>query len=386
MFTKRPRTRLPDEVYVELVDLLFGAMTALVSMAVLVTLIGAVMFAMTGDFIVGALTLLALTLTLARLGLNLAYRRRRALGPLPLRDAKRWEAAFGAGTVSAALLLGLLNMRALAAGEVAAHLLVAALAFGFCAGAVIRLSVRPLIAGLTLLPVTMLTFIGFLAHARNSEGHLALAYGGQALLLAVFALGAAEMVAYLYRTTRLQLMTKAELSHLARQDALTGLANRLALREKFDESLIKLRRCGDLVALHYLDLDRFKAVNDNHGHPAGDQILILVAGRLKRLLRAGDAAARLGGDEFVVLQAGIADPAEAEMLARRIVKEISAPYSVGGIDMHIGASVGVVLAPSAGVDLDQLAACGDAALYKAKATRRGTISFWNGADLAQTAA
>jgi diguanylate cyclase (GGDEF)-like protein len=139
--------------------------------------------------------------------------------------------------------------------------------------------------------------------------------------------------------------------------------------------MIKLRRSGDFIALHFLDLGRFKAVNDNHGHPTGDALLKLVADRLTRLLRAGDTAARLGGDEFVVLQAHIREPAEAEMLARRIVKEISAPYRVDGADLHIGASVGVALAPNDGLELDELAARGDAALYEAKSARRGAIRF-----------
>jgi diguanylate cyclase (GGDEF)-like protein len=371
------RERLADGVYAELVDMLFGAMTSLISMAVLVTGIGALMAVMTGDAVIAWLTASSLILTLARIGLNLAYRRRRrAVGPLQVAEVKKWEMAFGAGTVSTGLLLGALNMRALAAGEVGVHMLTAALVFGFSAGAVIRLSVRPLIAALTLLAVTSLTFAGFLLNAQTSDGQLALAYGGQALLLAVFALGAIEMVNHLHRTTLQQLNTKAELSTLARQDALTGLANRISLRERFDHEMVKLKRSGDFVALHFLDLDRFKAVNDNHGHPTGDELLKLVAERLTRLLRAGDTAARLGGDEFVVLQAQIREPAEAEMLARRIVKEISAPYHVEGKDLHIGASVGVALAPDDGAELDVLAERGDAALYQSKTTRRGSVSFW----------
>jgi diguanylate cyclase (GGDEF)-like protein len=377
-----PRQRLSGEVYAELVDMLFRAITPLISMAVLVTGIGAMMFWMTGDVIVGALTVASFVLTLARLALNLAYRRRRGGGPMPIGAVKTWECGFGAGSVAAALLLGLLNVRALIANEVAVHMLVAALTFGFSAGAVIRLSVRPIIAALTLFAVVSLTFLGFVTHAQTSDGQLALAYGGQALLLAMFALGAIEMVNHLYRTTVQQLTTKAELSHLARKDALTGLANRIALRESFDEEMIKLRRSGAFLALHFLDLDRFKAVNDNHGHPTGDALLKLVAGRLTRMLRAGDTAARLGGDEFVVLQVQIREPAEAEMLARRIVEEISAPYSVDGAELNIGVSVGVALAPSDGFDLDDLAARGDAALYEAKSTRRGAIRFSTPIDAA----
>jgi diguanylate cyclase (GGDEF)-like protein len=366
--------RVRDEVYAELVDMLYRAITPLISMAVLVTGIGAMMFAMTGDVVIGALSTASFGLTMARVGLNLAYRRR-ALKPMPIDDIRKWEVAFGAGAVAAALLLGLMNVRALMAAEVAVHMLVAALTFGFSAGAVIRLSLRPAIAGLTLFAVVSLTFAGFVTHAQTGDGQLALAYGGQALLLGVFALGSIEMVNHIYRTTLQQLRTKAELSHLARKDDLTGLSNRIALRECFELEMSKLARSGEFIALHFLDLDRFKAVNDNHGHPTGDALLKLVAGRLTRLLRAGDTAARLGGDEFVVLQANIREPAEAEMLARRIVKEVSAPYSVNENELHIGASVGVAMAPCDGFDLDHLAARGDAALYEAKSTKRGTIRF-----------
>jgi diguanylate cyclase (GGDEF)-like protein len=366
---------LPDEVYAELVDIMYSAMTALISMAVGLTGVGVLMFEITGDFYVAALTLASLMVTLMRVGLNLAYRRRRAGEAMVRAEVKKWETAFGAGATTSALLLGLLNARVLIVGDVTTHMLAVALIFGFSAGAIIRLSVRPRIAALTLGAVTLPTFLGFVAHIQTSGDDLALTYGGQAALLALFVLGAVEMVRHLYRNMVSQLTTKVELAHLARQDALTGLANRILLKEQFEREVAKLRRSGDFIALHFLDLDRFKAVNDNHGHPTGDALLKSVAGRLVRVLRAGDTAARLGGDEFVVLQAHIREPAEAEMLARRIVKELSAPYSINGAELQIGASVGVVLAPIDGVDLDDLAVRGDAALYEAKSTRRGTIRF-----------
>jgi diguanylate cyclase (GGDEF)-like protein len=367
--------RLPDDVYGELVDMLSRGVSPILSMTVVVTAIGGSIYAMTGDLVVAAITLASFLLTLVRIAVNIAYHRRRALGPLPIADVKNWEIALGAGTVLAGVVVGLLNARALMAEQVAVHLLVAALTFGFSAGAVVRLSVRPLIAALTLFPMTALTFAGFVTHAQTADGDLALAYGGQALLLGGFAIGAIEMVNQLYKSTLDQLMTKAELSRLARRDALTGLPNRIALREHFDREVLTLRQSGELIALHFLDLDRFKAVNDNHGHLTGDALLQAVAARLNRVLRAGDTAARLGGDEFVVVQTQVRDPGEAEMLARRIVKEISAPYRIGDAEVHIGASVGVALAPLDGTDLDELAARGDAALYRSK-NRRGTVSFW----------
>ena len=121
-----PPQRLPEEVYAELVDILFRAITPLISIGVPVAGIGAMMFAITGDHIVGALTLAWLALSTVRVGLNLAYRRRRTLAPPSLSEVKKWEMAFGAGIVVAALLLGSLNVYLLMAGDVASHLLVSA--------------------------------------------------------------------------------------------------------------------------------------------------------------------------------------------------------------------------------------------------------------------
>ena len=370
------RQQLPEDVYAELVDIIFRSMSPLINMGVVITCVGALLYFMTQDIAVAALTAASLVITIIRVCLNFAYKSRRAGAPLTLPEVKHWELIFGTGSVIAALTLGALNARALAVGDGPVSVLVPGLMFGYCAGAVIRISVRPIIVGLSLFAVVSLSMFGYATHFADADMHYRYAYLYQTLVIMAFALGTAEMVRHLYRTTLDQLMTKSMLSHLARKDELTGLANRLALRERFDLDMAKLRRSGDLIALHFLDLDRFKAINDNHGHPTGDALLKMVAGRLTRALREGDTAARLGGDEFVILQTNINEPGEAEILAHRIVREISAPYSIDGHDLRIGASVGVALAPQDGVDLDHLAARADSALYQAKTTKRGTIGFW----------
>jgi len=371
-----PRQRLPDDVYAELVDILYRSMSPLINMGVVVTCVGALLYTMTEDIAVAALTAASLVITLARVALNSAYKRRRRALPLALSEVKRWELMFTISSVIAATALGALIWRAIAVGDGAVPLLASGLMFGYAAGAVIRLSVRPVTAGLCLLAAVGLTLCGFALHFDNSDVQDRFAYISMALLILVFALGTGEMVNHLYSTTLEQLMTKSMLSHLAHRDPLTGLANRLSLRERFDRDILQARQSGDLIALHFLDLDRFKAVNDNFGHPTGDALLQMVAGRLSHVLREGDTAARLGGDEFVILQININEPSEAAILARRIVREISAPYRVDGRDLSIGASVGIALAPQDGVDLDHLAARADEALYQAKTTKRGTIGFW----------
>ena len=165
------------------------------------------------------------------------------------------------------------------------------------------------------------------------------------------------------------------LAMLAGQDGLTGLPNRTLLRARLNEGVVQMRRGDTVLAFHCLDLDQFKSVNDNLGHPAGDALLKLVAERLTSILRVGDTVARIGGDEFVVLQAGIHREDEARLLAHQIVRALGAPFVIDGRDVRIGVTVGIALAPQDGVTLDRLAACADAALYQAKHKGRGSVLF-----------
>jgi diguanylate cyclase (GGDEF)-like protein/PAS domain S-box-containing protein len=169
--------------------------------------------------------------------------------------------------------------------------------------------------------------------------------------------------------------SEARIVHMALHDALTDLPNRVLLNERLEQALARVRR-GDMLAVHLLDLDHFKAVNDTLGHPTGDKLLKTVAARLRALVRDTDTIARMGGDEFAILQAGIADPADATTLALRVIEAISAPYEFDGVPAVIGTSVGIAVGPSDGTTPDQLIRNSDLALYRAKGDGRGTYRFF----------
>ncbi len=162
---------------------------------------------------------------------------------------------------------------------------------------------------------------------------------------------------------------------LAHHDALTGLANRFALRERLGQALALARRGETGVAVLALDLDRFKAVNDALGHAAGDALLVQVAARLRACARASDTVARIGGDEFIIVQAG-RQPEAAEALAGRLVAALAEPFALDGQEVRTGTTVGIAL-PTAECDTaEELMRDADTALYRAKSAARGTIRLF----------
>ncbi len=169
---------------------------------------------------------------------------------------------------------------------------------------------------------------------------------------------------------------EARADEVARLDPLTGLPNRLLLRERLTEALARLERTGEAFALLLVDLDRFKPVNDTLGHPVGDALLEKVADRLRSTVRPTDTVARVGGDEFVILQNGVREAADTQALARRLVDLIGRTYMVEGHLLTIGASVGAAFAPGDGTDSDKLLKNADLALYRAKLDGRGTYRFF----------
>lgn len=159
---------------------------------------------------------------------------------------------------------------------------------------------------------------------------------------------------------------QAQLEHLAHYDALTGLPNRALLSDRMTQALSQARRTDALVAVGYLDLDGFKAINDEFGHAAGDALLIEVAHRLKETLRTADTVARLGGDEFVLLLVGIGSLKECELAARRVLAVLAEPISVNGHDRCISGSLGITIFPTDDRDPDALLRHADQAMYLAK--------------------
>ena len=173
-----------------------------------------------------------------------------------------------------------------------------------------------------------------------------------------------------------QRQSEVKIEYMAHHDSLTDLANRVLLNERLEQALGHRIHREEIVAVHHLDLDHFKAVNDTFGHLAGDKLLKIVAGRLRGLVRDTDTIARMGGDEFVIVQGPIRDPAEATSLAQRIIALISEPYDIDGHQAIIGASIGIAVGPSDGLRPDKLLRNADLALYRAKGDGRGQFRFF----------
>ncbi|EME70125.1 methyl-accepting chemotaxis protein [Paramagnetospirillum caucaseum] len=166
----------------------------------------------------------------------------------------------------------------------------------------------------------------------------------------------------------------------AEHDALTGLANRSCFETSLAVAVAEVRDRQDGLALLYIDLDGFKAVNDTMGHAAGDAVLIVVAKRLHEVVRADDVVARLGGDEFAVVIPALHRQADALAIAEKIVSRLSEPFVIGRNVAHIGASVGIALYPDHGASPDELTTAADAAMYRRKQAGR------NGVAMAEAAA
>jgi diguanylate cyclase (GGDEF)-like protein len=168
---------------------------------------------------------------------------------------------------------------------------------------------------------------------------------------------------------------EARIAHLAHHDALTGLPNRLLLRQQLEPAL-KLAMRGEKLALLYLDLDNFKTINDTLGHLMGDELLKAVADRLRSCVRDIDVVARLGGDEFAIIQTKIKHSADAAQLATRLRDTIIMPYDLPDGHVIVDTSIGIAIAPHDGVSPDQLLKNADLALYAAKGGGRGAHRFF----------
>jgi diguanylate cyclase (GGDEF)-like protein len=182
---------------------------------------------------------------------------------------------------------------------------------------------------------------------------------------------------HLYQTTVDRLVAQQEIERAASQDPLTGLANRTYFQAHLDQVLAAMEERASSAAALFIDLDRFKTVNDTLGHHVGDAILRTVAKRLRDAVGADDLVGRWGGDEFVVLQGSVRQAASAEELARRIVERLSAPCIIEGREVHVGASVGIAIASATPADAETLLRKADAALFAAKADGRGTWRLYD---------
>jgi diguanylate cyclase (GGDEF)-like protein/PAS domain S-box-containing protein len=169
----------------------------------------------------------------------------------------------------------------------------------------------------------------------------------------------------------------AALAHAALHDALTALPNRQLLTDRLEQALWRSTRTDQPVAVLFLDLDRFKLINDSHGHAAGDKVLVTVVERIRATVRAGDTVARFGGDEFVVLCEGPDTAGQVADLAERVNASLSAPFAVQGSEFFLSASIGIALGTGGAATADGLLRDADAAMYRAKEQGRAGVEFFD---------
>ena len=188
------------------------------------------------------------------------------------------------------------------------------------------------------------------------------------------------VVNYIYLVTDISIIKQAEerLSHLAHHDALTGLPNRLLFSANLEQALERAKRNKRRVAVLFLDLDRFKRINDTLGHEFGDRLLQTVAERLKNSIRASDTAARLGGDEFTIILDDITNPRDAAKLAGKIIAAVAQPIDMDGREINTSTSLGISLFPDDAESGEALLKAADNAMYRAKALGRHNYQFYRG--------
>ncbi len=171
---------------------------------------------------------------------------------------------------------------------------------------------------------------------------------------------------------------EAELERIAHCDPMTNLPNRLLLADRLQQAVVQSQRHGHSLAIVYLDLDGFKAVNDQYGHDVGDELLITVAQRMKKVIRGGDTLARIGGDEFVAVLVDLERPKDCEPVLARLLRATAETVTVRQLALQISASIGVTFFPEDNVDIDQLLSHADQAMYRAKQAGRNRYHLFDG--------
>jgi diguanylate cyclase (GGDEF)-like protein/PAS domain S-box-containing protein len=174
-----------------------------------------------------------------------------------------------------------------------------------------------------------------------------------------------------------QKKTEEKLQHLALHDPLTDLPNRALFQERLIHALALAQRQRHPLAILFLDLDRFKQVNDTLGHEVGDLLLVDVSRRLRGSLRKSDTVARLGGDEFAVLLPDIQPPELARQVAEKIIEQLTAPFQLQGHTCHIGTSIGISLYPDHALDAETLLKMADMAMYRVKKSGRNHYRYYD---------
>ncbi|RZK87482.1 GGDEF domain-containing protein [Methylobacterium sp. WL30] len=363
------RQDLPDDVQTELVFLLYSSLPQVAILAITVSAASLAFALATGGLVEAALGALASAATLCRVASIRRFKRTRTQD-MTFRVARACGRTFGAMMVGIGICLALLAPRAAAIDRLDFFILFFGIILSFCVGAATRSSVIPWI------PVTtayIMLIACIVALTRRPE--FGCWFGGWFLILMLVAY--AEACLHLEGTVIDKILARRAVAWTAAHDGLTGLPNRASFGTQLDRACRRPGGTGEPCAVLYLDLDRFKSVNDTMGHAAGDTLLARVADRLRQAIEGQASAYRLGGDEFAVLLEVDATPERARALASRIVAEVGRPYRLSGGSAEIGISVGIAHAPEVGADPQEVLNRADRALYAAKGGGRGR---WIAAD------
>lgn len=361
-----PPTAQSDGIEVELIRSLFDAFLPSVIMSVGFAAAGAVIAWESADPLL--LILLVGGVLASAVRLLVAWQMKDATDiEMDIGEARRLERRFALPYIGFACLLGLFGARVLHLPLAAAHMVMMCLLVGYGAGVAAGIGLRPRIAVpsmlLAIAPGILVTF----THADSL-------YWAAGAMTAALLAGGIHSLRVRHRRAAREIGRRLTFATLARQDVLTALPNRLALREWFDDH-VTARATPGLIAVHCLDLNGFKPVNDSYGHPVGDALLTAVGKRLARTIRDVDMAARLGGDEFAVVQRGIADADEAAQLAQRLAAAIRRPYRIETHDLCISTCIGYIVSDGRGDDLEHLLARADEALYAGKRSGHGITRY-----------
>ncbi len=221
-----------------------------------------------------------------------------------------------------------------------------------------------ILSGIAL--VALVTIVAFIATQQILDAF----FVASALVFSVYVVWQSR------RTVQRLTESEAKAKQVAGHDILSGLPNRFLFNDLIDSEIGRCQRNHNSFALFYLDLDRFKEINDTFGHDAGDQLIISITARINRVLRQNDRLARLGGDEFGILQTDIKDPRGSAALAQRILDAMSVPFDLGERQVFAGISIGIALCPQDATDRSSIMSLADLALYRAKHEGRNRFCFF----------
>ncbi|MBV1689236.1 GGDEF domain-containing protein [Novosphingobium sp. G106] len=363
-----PQQSQQETLEVDLIRSLFEALGPVIIMSAGFIAAGGLIVWETRDPILALLLVAGTIVSLVRLVVMIVSRPEALSANLLIDRARFLQRRFTYSYFGFASLLGMFGYRALQLPFPKIHMLTICMLVGYAAGVAANACLRPRIA----IPSMLVAVVPALTAALAQPD---LVYWTTSMLASAFLSGGVRSVRARHARAARSISRRLAFSTLARQDGLTALPNRLALREWFCERVTDAENPGT-IAVHFLDLNGFKPVNDCFGHPMGDALLVAVSRRIVGLIRPTDTAARLGGDEFAVLQCDIASADEAALMAKRLVAAIAQPYRIDHQTIEISTSLGYVIAEHGAEDLECLLSLADEALYASKRAGKG-VTRWD---------